>query len=449
MRLSHIFTLVFLLGGNSAWSQTNIQSVTLNEAVSLSLMNDPDLKSALATRDAGVEAKWLAISQILPNITYNFQKYPNTKTESSNVNTTGQWVTSSYDGQSKSIVFKQPIFRPREFIGVSQGNKQEDQALLTYENAFTQAVIRALGAYGSYLVDEATLKFNEATVQASKVRETAFEKMSGAGLASSIDLLRARHEKQRSLMELSNAKQQFSFSRQNFLKITGSNNIRPNTLIQTPQPDTLLIDGKFEDLIDRALNNNFEIRAGEKAVEIARLEVLKNIADHSPTVDFIAQYVQSNSASDFTIGNQYKTTQAGVVITVPLYSGGRVTAATRQADANHRKALADLQSTKNRINANFHKAYEGLNTARERWDMAVASMKANMTDLDSMKKQQNSGLKSKVDVVMAERNLAESQRDETLAKVEWILAKASLMGLMGDIEKIVGQEYTSLFSNQF
>jgi protease secretion system outer membrane protein len=250
-------------------------------------------------------------------------------------------------------------------------------------------------------------------------------------------------------MELSNAKQQFSFSRQNFLKITGSNNIRPNTLIQTPQPDTLLIDGKFEDLIDRALNNNFEIRAGEKAVEIARLEVLKNIADHSPTVDFIAQYVQSNSASDFTIGNQYKTTQAGVVITVPLYSGGRVTAVTRQADANHRKALADLQSTKNRINANFHKAYEGLNTARERWDMAVASMKANMTDLDSMKKQQNSGLKSKVDVVMAERNLAESQRDETLAKVEWILAKASLMGLMGDIEKIVGQEYTSLFSNQF
>lgn len=449
MRFIQIALLTLLLSGNLAWAQANLKSVSLNEAVSLSLTNDPDLQSALATRDAGVEAKWLAISQVLPNISYNYQKNPSTKTESSNASTGGRWVTSHYDALSKSIVLKQPIFRPRQFLGVAQGLKQEDQALLTYDNAFTQAIIRSLGAYGSYLVEEATLKFYEETVKATKLRETALEKMNVAGLASSIDLLRARHEKQRSLMDQSNARQQFTFSRQTFLKITGAQNIRPSLLTQTPQPETLNIDGKFEDLLDRALNNNFEIRAGEKAVEAARLEILKNIADHSPTVDFVAQYVQSNSASDFTIGNQYKTTMAGVMVTVPIFSGGQVTSATRQADANYRKAIADLQSTKNRVNANFHKAYEALNTARDRWDMAVAAMKANLTDLDSMTKQEKAGLKSKLDIAMAQKNLAESQRDETQAKVEWILAKANILGLMGDIEKIVGQEYTSLFSSSF
>ena len=423
--------------------------LSLNETVALALISDPELQSSLATKDAGVEAKWASIAPLLPNISLTYQRNPNAKTDTQGANplNPSQWSTSQYSSSSQVVQIRQTLFRTRQFIGLAQGLKQEDLALLNYQQAFSQAVLRALGSYSSWLNDESQLKYAQQATEALELRERMYEKMYQKGLASLTDVAKAREEKQQDQLERSTAKQQNEFNKQAFYGLIKQKNNRPMNLTKTPGPNTLLFKKNFERLLDPALSQNYEIRAAEKALEIASLEVKKNLLDHSPTVDFLAQHSKSDSFSDVSVGRKYETTTMGVVVTIPISQGGAVLSATRQADANYRKSLADLQTTKNRINREFHKAYEALSTAKDRWELAKNAIKATELELDSIIKQEITGLKSKVDVALAKRNYAEAKRDETKAKTEWILAKAELLSLKGEIESIIGQEYTSLFSS--
>lgn len=450
--LSHIrcigITIILVL---SPMAHSQERALNLNEAIAISLVSDPELLSALATKDAGIEAKWASIAPLLPNISVTYQKNPNAKTDTQGNNPSNplQWSTSSYSSSSQVIQLRQTLFRSRQFLGLAQGLKQEDLALFNYQHAFNQSILRALDYYGSWLNDESQLEYTKQAASTLELRETLFEKMYQKGMASLTDVAKARQEKYRAQMEQSAAKQQHEFSKQAFAGLLNQKNVRPQKLIKTPEPKTLMFKESFQELLDQALNQNHEIRAAEKTLEIANLEVKKNLMDHSPTVDFLAQHSKSDSFSDVAVGRKYETTTFGVVVTIPISQGGAVLSATRQAQANYRKAEADLQNIKNRINREFYKAYEGLGTAKDRWEMALASVKSSQLELDSITKQEKVGLKSKVDIAMAKKNLAESKRDETRAKVEWIMAKAEILAIKGDLEKIIGQEYTSLFSSEF
>lgn len=435
----------------TAFAYAQEKTLTINETVALALVSDPELQSSLATKDAGVEAKWASIAPLLPNVSLTYQRNPNAKTDTQGANplNPSQWSTSQYSSSSQVVQIRQTIFRTRQFIGLAQGLKQEDLALLNYQHAFSQAVLRALSSYGSWLNDESQLKYAQQATEALELRERMYEKMTQKGLASITDLAKARQEKHRAQLERSTAKQQLEFSKQVFNGLLNQKNIRPAPLTKTPEPNTLLFKENFDHLLDQTLNQNYEIRAAEKALEIANLEVKKNLLDHSPTVDFLAQHSKSDSFSDVAVGRKYETTTMGIVVNIPISQGGAVLSATRQADANLRKAQADLQTTKNRINREFYKSYEALTTAQDRWELAKTAIKATQLELESITKQEAAGLKSKVDVMLAKKNYAEAQRDETRAKTEWILAKAELLSLKGDIDKVVGQEYTSLFSPSF
>lgn len=450
--LSHIrcigITIILVL---SPMAHSQEKALNLNETIAISLISDPELLSALATKDAGIEAKWASIAPLLPNISVTYQKNPNAKTDTQGNNPSNplQWSTSSYSSSSQVIQLRQTLFRTRQFLGLAQGLKQEDLALFNYQHAFNQSILRALDYYGSWLNDESQLEYTKQAASTLELRETLFEKMYQKGMASLTDVAKARQEKYRAQMEQSAAKQQHEFSKQAFAGLLNQKHVRPQKLTKTPEPKTLMFKESFQELLDQALNQNHEIRAAEKTLEIANLEVKKNLMDHSPTVDFLAQHSKSDSFSDVAVGRKYETTTFGVVVTIPISQGGAVLSATRQAQANYRKAEADLQNIKNRINREFYKAYEGLGTARDRWEMALASVKSSQLELDSITKQEKVGLKSKVDIAMAKKNLAESKRDETRAKVEWIMAKAEILAIKGDLEKIIGQEYTSLFSSEF
>lgn len=450
--LSHIrcigITIILVL---SPMAHSQERALNLNEAIAISLVSDPELLSALATKDAGIEAKWASIAPLLPNISVTYQKNPNAKTDTQGNNPSNplQWSTSSYSSSSQVIQLRQTLFRSRQFLGLAQGLKQEDLALFNYQHAFNQSILRALDYYGSWLNDESQLEYTKQAASTLELRETLFEKMYQKGMASLTDVAKARQERYRAQMEQSAAKQQHEFSKQAFAGLLNQKNVRPQKLTKTPEPKTLMFKESFQELLDQALNQNHEIRAAEKTLEIANLEVKKNLMDHSPTVDFLAQHSKSDSFSDVAVGRKYETTTFGVVVTIPISQGGAVLSATRQAQANYRKAEADLQNIKNRITREFYKAYEGLGTAKDRWEMALASVKSSQLELDSITKQEKVGLKSNVDIAMAKKNLAESKRDETRAKVEWIMAKAEILAIKGDLEKIIGQEYTSLFSSEF
>lgn len=447
--------ILLLIANTSAQAQGTTskteKNLSLNEVVALSLINDPELKSSLAAKDAEVEAKWQGLSALLPSITASYQKNPNVKTDTQGANpfNPSQWTSSNYSATSKVVQLRQPLFRPRQIAAFFQGLDVAGQAEYKYYAALNQAMLRSITSYGNWLTEEANLKFNQASLISAELREIQFEKMQAAGLAGRPDLAQAKTEKHRALMELAIAKQQYQYSKQNLFGLLNDRFIRPAPLTKTPELKTLDLGAQLDDLLSRALINNYEIRSAEKAVEIADLEIKKTYGDHSPTIDLVANHSISDSFSDVAIGKTYKTTSIGVLVSVPIFQGGAIVSTNREAHAKYRKAQADLDTTKNKVTSDFYKSYEALNSAKERWGFAQAAIQSTKLTLESTIKQEKAGLKSKVDIAIAQKDLARAEHDEIQAKVEWLLAKASILSLMGDLEKIIGQEYTSLFSTKF
>ena len=427
------------------------EKLNLNQVIAKSLSNDPELQSAKATLEAGSEAKWQGAAGLLPTISASYQKNPNAKTESTTASSTTNtpWTTSRYSSASTSVQIRQPLFRPRQVLGFIQGLDQSTQAEWRYKTALNQAVIRSISTYGDWLIDEQTLRYQEKNKLAAELKELQVTKMQQAGLASLPDAAQAKADKHKASMEFALAKQQFEFSKQNFFNVIGQRDIIPAYLTGTPDPKTLEFNEHFDDLLSKVLINNFEIKAAEKAVEIASLEVKKNISDHAPTVDLVATYTDSDSFNDIALGRRTKTTAAGVLVTVPIFQGGAVLSATRQASANFRKAEADLLVTQNRVRSDFYKFYEALKSAKERWELANASLIASRLTLTSISKQEKAGLKNKIDVATAERNMAQAERDAAQAKTEWLLSKANILALIGSLEHILGNELAELFSKNF
>lgn len=454
--MSRFYFTFLILGGFALISQaepkpSSNRLLNLNEVVAQAIQNDPELASAIAGRDAGVEAKWQGLAGLLPSVTASYQKNPSAKSETINptASNPGTWSTSKYSASSTTAQIRQPLFRPRQIVSFIQGLDQADQAEWRYRTAFNQAIIRSLSAYGDWLIDEANTFFNEASVTAAELKELQISKMRQSGLSATPDVAQSKADKHRAKMELALAKQQFLYSQQNFYGVIGNRSDKPSPLNGTPDPKTLEFTSDFDALLSKALLNNPEIRAAEKAVHIANSEVKKNWADHAPTVDLVASYSDSDNFNDIAIGRRTKTTAAGILVTVPIFQGGSVLSATRQSSANLRKAEADLVAIQNKVRSDFHKAYGALSSARERWSLAHAAIESAKINLLSTSKQEIAGLKSKIDTALAKKNLLQAQRDEIQAKSEWILAKATILGMMGDLESILGQEYIQLFSKNF
>ncbi|MGV8508434.1 TolC family protein, partial [Pseudomonas aeruginosa] len=66
------------------------------------------------------------------------------------------------------------------------------------------------------------------------------------------------------------------------------------------------------------------------ALEAAAYEVERNRAGHLPRLSLFASSGKTHSASESTYEQKYDTDSVGLRLSLPLFEGGRVSAATRQ-----------------------------------------------------------------------------------------------------------------------
>jgi protease secretion system outer membrane protein len=445
--------LLIIFSSTIAESKTksNSEKFNLNQVIAKTLSTDPELQSAKASMEAGMEAKWQAGAGLLPTISLSYQRNPNAKTESTFSNSAGTvpLTTSRYASSSTSAQIRQPIFRPRQVFVFLQGLEQSEQAELRYKIALNEAIIRSINIYCDWLIDEQNLVYEKKNKSLSELKEHKVTIMQKNGLASLPDIAQAKADKHKASLGLALATQQFEFSKQNFFNITGQRDISPAYLTGLPDPKTLELNNDFEELLSHALTNNFEIKAAEKVLKIAKLEVKKNISDHSPTIDIVASHTDADSFNDLALGRRTKTTAVGFSVTIPIFQGGAVLSATRQASANLRKAEADLLVLQNRVRSDFYKFYEALKSAKERWELSSAMFEASQITFASISKQEKEGLKNKIDLVTVERNLIQSEKDIVEAKSEWLLSKANILAITGSLENILGNELAELIYKNF
>lgn len=414
-------------------------ALSVLQAYDAALKNDPAYRAAYYQAQAGQENRILGRSSLLPSVTGAYSASQNRSTLNYNG---GKDIAQDYISRSATIQVRQPLFSMDAWARYKQGAAQSEYAAAQFDSQAQEVLMRVLSNYFEVLFKEDQLTFARTERDMYREQRNVNDLLSKKGEGTVTDLLETQSRLELAEAQLLEAQDALVSARETLGTVVGADvnvdsldRLRPG--LNVAREDII----GYEAWRDQALANNPDIRTQLKNVEISKQEINKQRAGHAPRVDFVGTYGKTASDTLSTIDQDTTVRSIGIQVNIPLYSGGAVSASTRQAVAAREKALADLQVQKDKILLDLRKNYSQVVSSQSRIDAlerAVAS--ANLL-ITATEKSIKGGVRINLDLLTAQRQLFAAQRDLSQARYGYLLAVLRLRadaGILGpeDVRKV-------------
>ncbi|MGE8500381.1 MAG: TolC family outer membrane protein [Pseudomonas sp.] len=419
-------------------------ALDLRDAYALALRNDPTFHAALAERDAGVEAKALGRAGLLPTLSYS---YNNGRNDSEVTQSTpiGDVVSQrDYRSYSSTLSLQQPLF---DYAAWAQYRHGEAQALLADERLrgrSQELLVRLFSAYSEALFAGDQIELVRAQRRAYAEQLQLNQRLFDGGEGTRTDLLETRARLDLARAQEIEASDSLDAALRGLQAMVGEplaiQDLTPlNTAFQV-QP---LQPARFENWRDLALANNPDLAASRHALDAAGHAVTRSRAGHLPTLSAYASTGRSSSGSESTYNQQYDTNSIGIQISLPLFAGGSVSAATRQAVAERERIGYELDAsttdTLNQLRRQFNLCASSEAKMRA-YELAVESAS---TLIEATQRSITGGERVNLDVLNAEQQLHGARRDLAEARYGYLRAWLQLRYLAGllkadDLDALAG-----------
>lgn len=390
------------------------------------LATDPTYAAARAQYRAGIERLPQARAELLPFITAEIGAvYSDVRSTSS---------LRRYDDRGRmawDLVLSQPLFDWARW----QNLEQAKLIVAFYEIQLRQAqqdlMLRMSDAYFNILSAEDQLAATESEKIAVE-QQLAFAKrnfeLGSATITDTheaqtrLDLVRARE------IELQNS---VDVAREQLVQITGE---RPGMLarlpdgVELPSPQP----AQQQAWADQARNAGFDIalarlqsRISERDIQIAR-------SGHYPTVNLRATSGTSPSTNTSRVpSGRPVDSSVGVVLSIPLYAGGGISSRVTEAVALQQKALEDVRGADRRANQQAHQFFTGVTSGLLRVRALQAGEAAGRSSVAANRTAYEIGVRVNQDVLNAQQQLFETQRDLAQARYATIMSGLRLKAVSG------------------
>lgn len=404
-------------------------AIDLLESYRLALAQDADYRAAQAQADSDREVVPIAIAKLLPSVSAGYTKFQNDLTTRSQV----QNYDSRYPSNNLSLTVNQPLYRPSEFAGYQQSKAKLEGVEAMLIKAQQDASLRVSTAYfNAILATEglntvlAAQKAIATQLQAAKMALAA-----GQGTRTEVDEAQARLDINQA-QEIT-ARQQID---QNLHQLAILVN-QPVKQVSAIHASRLELKPMNPDSVDqwigRAEAASPDLRNLRAQVEADRIEIDRAQAGHKPTLDFIAQYTNSKSDNITNPDFRYTNNQIGVRASVPLFSGGSVSAQVRSAMASFSEGQERLESARRKLGSEVRKQFqavrEGVAKVRA---MEQAERSAEQAVISSQKGFE-AGTRTRLDILNSENQRAQTRSDLAKERVNYVLARLQLLALAGDL----------------
>ena len=440
---------VAVLGLGAAQAQAD----TLWEIYLQALDNDQQLAADRAAYHAGLEAKNLGRSALLPQINA-YAEAAKSKVDGTRVQTQGAGeggeaelvsfpVTSSTDTDDRvyAASLTQAIFDAPAWFGYKQGKTTSEQAAAEFSANQQEMMLRVATAYfdvlRAYDVLEAARAEEEALAKQLEQTQQRFE----VGLTAITDVYDSRAAYDSSVARRLTAQDNLLSNFDALSVLTGAPHDTVAPLVETfsvAPPEPL----ERSAWVDFALANNFDLKAARLSADAARYGARAAASEHLPTLTGSLNYRKDYSDGDstatafgstdnFPVDDEFETKVAAIRLDVPIFTGGRLSANRRQArnlsfQAEDLRNLTERNTVQN--TRTLHRAVVTDVSRVEARQQAVVSAKSA---LDATQAGYEVGTRNIVDVLLAQRTLFQSQTDYANALYDYILNTLSLKRVAG------------------
>ncbi|MGJ8620918.1 MAG: TolC family outer membrane protein [Methylophilaceae bacterium] len=429
MHLSIKHLIIIVLSGLYA---TNIHAISLIDAYTLARENDPTFQAAFYTHEAGQQFKVLGRSNLLPVITANYSHHKNTADiEYDGVNN-NRTEHRDYDSQTASIQLRQPLINFDGYARYKQGLAQTSLSDQEFSIRIQELILRTFNLYAAVLYAEDVLLLAQSKRDAFMEQKQANIHLFKNGEGTKTDILESQAQYDLAEAEIVEAQNSLDNSRTALNKILGRefdaiNPLSSSFEVFPVQP------AQFSVWKEIAEESNLELIVQRYTLEIAREEVKRSQAGHLPRLDAVASWSQSESDTINTFNQEVSVQSIGLQLTVPIFSGGSVTALTRQAQSKLQKAQAELDAKSNAIIVELQKQFNAVLNAKRKIDALKVAVNSASLLVEATKKSVKGGVRTNFDVLNTESQFFEAKRNLSLEKYNYLQSYLKLKKIAGTL----------------
>lgn len=408
---------------------------------------DATYLAAASQLKADLETEHQAFAALLPSINLGarIEKQENT------YDAFGMSIDASRNPGTYSLVLNQALFRPQAWESYQQSQLSGEIARLSFRQAEQDLILRLSRAYFNMLAAQDELA-NFRDQKKAIVEQLAFAKANfDVGGATITDQQEAQARHDLVIAQELAAENQLAMRLLQLETIVGAPvdklvALPPATQLSAPNPNTP------DAWAELARYNNVLTQQAQLAQLIAKGEVKKARYGHLPTLDLTAQVVETeqqifdgSSGRPFDIGVDSAT--IGLVMNVPIFSGGATQSKVRQQAALLEKASNNVdlakQNATQTAKATFLQVQTGLAQVKA-LETAVAS---SALALQSNKTAYDVGIRINVDVLNAQQQFNAAQRDLSKAKYTSLINMLELQAVTGQLNAAAIQQVNSLLAD--
>ena len=427
----------FALAGAGLLVTTPLHAVDLIGVYELAVDYDPTLAAESSRLEATEENKAIARANLLPQLgasgRWNWgtseTSVPGLELDDSDIE------TNVY-----SVDLRQSLYRQANYESLDVARSQISRARALYELTYQDFVLRVSEAYFTVLTLLDGVTFAEAEEKAFKRQFEQAEQRFEVGLTAVTDVHEARASYDNARARAIVARNNLADAQEALFEITGRRFEQYDELqdvlpLVRPEPDNA------EAWVQMALQSNPQVMAARAALDTAEANMRLARSGHFPTLDLVAGYSQFTNEKyvyrDFINGIELTTdlqnddTSFGLVLDIPLYEGGRVSAQTRQARYLMDATGSDLDQVQNAVVRQAQNAYRAVLAGIQEVEAFEQARISAESALEATQAGFEVGTRTIVDVLIAEQRNYQAQRDNSVARHAYILRHLQLKGVAG------------------
>ena len=410
-----------------------LKGENLEEIYELALKNDPLLKAAEATYRAGKENKAQGRAGLLPTLSIS---------GSSNWNEyrVMDQIIDQYNSNNYSGRLSQPIFRMDKWFQFKRGKSLSDSAQAEFGYQQQETMIRVASAYFNVLNSIDSLNAARAEEKAIGKQKDLAKKRFEVGLAAITEVQETQAAYDLTVVSRISREAQLDSARETLNSIVGKeiallSPLKESFEISLPDP----LDR--ESWVTLGLKNNLQLKSAKFQREAAKHSARAATSNHLPQIDIVGRVTKSTSKQgkfggfiqNPLFGVEQDTRQYAIQFNLPLYAGGSISSARRQAFANYDRAKEQTIYTERSIIRDVRSNHFGVQTQVANVTARKQALASAESALEATQIGYEVGSRNTVDLLDSQKRLFQAQRDYASSRYEYIIAMLRLKASVGSL----------------
>lgn len=372
----------------------------------------------------------IANSNLLPTITVSGNITRKNQDANNNAAAYGLEMPGSTTAKQMALTARQPLFRWDAWEGLKQVKTSIELSEINLRLQQQDHILQVADAYFNVLRQQALTVANLQEEQALSEQLKMMNAKLKEGLIAKSDVSEANAQYQNARANRMSTHVQLILAQEQLQQLIGPYRdnlavLRDDFQFQKPVPDNL------QDWENLAMSQNLGILQARTQRRYAEDAKRVEKAALYPQIEAVGTYGYSKQSPESILSQDGKFDQVGLEMSWNAYNGGRTQKSIRQAALQVKKSEALVDAAVRKASTDVKKAYMQVETDQAKLEARKAAMNSSAIVSKASAAQYQEGLKTMVDVLLAQRNAFSAKQDYLNAKYDYLLHVLQLKASVG------------------